>query len=65
MFASIVAYAKVKAAVVKLVSTAGTGFFYTTHKNPKKPKKLLLRKYDPVLRQHVLFKVMSNRLTIA
>ena len=40
---------KVKGGVIKLVSLAGTGFFYTTRKNPKAAtKKLLLNKYDPV-----------------
>ena len=47
---------KVKTMVIKLVSTAGTGFFYVTTKNPRNvPHKLALRKYDPVVRQHVLF----------
>ncbi|MFQ5697185.1 MAG: 50S ribosomal protein L33 [Myxococcota bacterium] len=42
---------------VKLESSAGTGFFYTTVKNRQKtPDKLELRKYDPVARKHVLFK---------
>ena len=42
---------------IKLVSTAGTGFFYTTMKNRKNtPDKLLLKKYDPKIRQHVDFK---------
>ncbi len=44
--------------VIKLVSMAATGFFYTTTKNPKLPKKLMLRKYDPMVNQHVLFKVI-------
>ena len=43
--------------VIKLVSLANTGYFYTTMKNARLPKKLLLRKYDPIVRQHVLFKV--------
>jgi len=42
--------------IIKLVSLAGTGFFYVTKKNPKIPRKLMLRKYDPVVNQHVLFK---------
>jgi large subunit ribosomal protein L33 len=43
--------------IIKLVSTADTGFFYTTSKNPKKSTdKLQLRKYDPRIRKHVLFK---------
>jgi large subunit ribosomal protein L33 len=42
---------------VKLVSTAGTGHFYTTTKNLKtKTGKLELRKYDPVVRRHVLYR---------
>jgi LSU ribosomal protein L33P len=42
---------------IKLVSTADTGFFYTTTKNrKKKPEKLELSKYDPVVRKHVIFK---------
>jgi large subunit ribosomal protein L33 len=43
--------------IVKLTSTAGTGHFYTTTKNPKtKSAKLELRKYDPVIRKHVLYR---------
>ncbi|MDA0998037.1 MAG: 50S ribosomal protein L33 [Proteobacteria bacterium] len=42
---------------IKLLSTAGTGFFYVAKKNPKNStEKLQMRKYDPVLRKHVLFK---------
>jgi large subunit ribosomal protein L33 len=42
---------------IKLESTAGTGFFYTTFKNRQKtPDKLELKKYDPVVRKHVVFK---------
>lgn len=42
---------------IKLVSTAGTGHFYTTTKNPKKKtERLQIRKYDPRIRQHVLYK---------
>lgn len=42
---------------IKLVSTADTGFFYVTKKNPRNlTEKLNLRKYDPVARKHVLFK---------
>jgi large subunit ribosomal protein L33 len=43
--------------LIRLVSTAGTGFFYTTSKNPKtKTEKLLIKKYDPKIRKHVDFK---------
>ena len=42
---------------IRLVSTAGTGFFYTTTKNKRNtPEKLQIKKYDPVLKQHVDFK---------
>lgn len=37
---------------IKLVSSAGTGHFYTTTKNKRtKPEKMELKKYDPVVRQ--------------
>ncbi|MBL8949288.1 MAG: 50S ribosomal protein L33 [Myxococcaceae bacterium] len=42
--------------VVYLVSTANTGTYYTTTKNRRKQQdKLQLKKYDPVVRKHVLF----------
>jgi large subunit ribosomal protein L33 len=42
---------------IRLVSSADTGFFYTTTKNKRKmPQKLVLKKYDPVVRKHVEFK---------
>jgi large subunit ribosomal protein L33 len=42
---------------IKLVSTAGTGHFYTTTKNKKTTTdKLLFKKYDPVVRKHVDYK---------
>ena len=42
---------------IRLVSSAGTGYFYTTTKNKRTmPGKLELKKFDPVVRQHVLFK---------
>ncbi|SPT53442.1 50S ribosomal protein L33 2 [Actinomyces bovis] len=43
--------------VIKLVSTAGTGFTYVTRKNRRNtPDRLVLRKFDPVVRRHVEFK---------
>lgn len=43
--------------LIKLVSTADTGHFYTTSKNPKtKTEKLQIKKYDPVARKHVIYK---------
>ena len=42
---------------IKLVSTADTGYFYTTKKNPRtQTEKLLFKKYDPVARKPVEFK---------
>jgi large subunit ribosomal protein L33 len=42
---------------IKLLSTADTGFFYTTTKNRKNtPDKLEFKKYDPIARKHVTFK---------
>ncbi|MDH6514163.1 large subunit ribosomal protein L33 [Streptomyces sp. SAI-135] len=43
--------------VVKLRSTAGTGYTYVTRKNRlSDPDRLVVRKYDPVAGQHVLFR---------
>jgi large subunit ribosomal protein L33 len=46
-----------KRIIVKLESTAGTGYFLVTTKNPTNvPEKFELKKYDPVVRKHVIFK---------
>ena len=43
--------------LIKLVSTAGTGHYYTTSKNKRtKPEKIEMKKYDPVVRQHVTYR---------
>ena len=43
--------------IIKLVSSAGTGHFYTTTKNKKNSvEKLVLKKYDPIIRKHVEYK---------
>jgi large subunit ribosomal protein L33 len=40
-----------------MISSAGTGHFYTTDKNKRTtPDKLEMKKYDPVVRQHVMYK---------
>ena len=45
------------AILFKLVSTAGTGYFYLARRNPKKrPNKMEFNKFDPVAIKHVLFK---------
>ena len=42
---------------IRMMSTADTGFFYVTKKNPKKTtEKLTLKKFDPIARRHVDFK---------
>ncbi len=51
---------------IKLVSSAGTGHFYTTTKNKRtKPEKLELKKFDPVVRQHVIYKRSENQIILA
>lgn len=42
---------------IRMVSTADTGFFYTTYKNKRNtPDKLEMKKYDPKANKHVTFK---------
>ena len=42
---------------IKLVSSEGTGHYYTTTKNKRTmADKLELKKYDPVVRKHVIYK---------
>jgi large subunit ribosomal protein L33 len=49
--------AKPNSILIKLLSTADTGFYYVTKKNPRtKTEKLEFRKYDPIARKHVVFK---------
>lgn len=41
---------------IKMISSAGTGHYYTTTKNKRNtPDKLILKKYDPKIRKHVLY----------
>jgi large subunit ribosomal protein L33 len=43
--------------IIKLKSTEGTGYTYVTRKNKvNNRERLELKKYDPVLRRHVVFK---------
>jgi len=49
--------AKPTTQLIKLVSSEGTGYYYVTKKNSRTmTEKMALKKYDPVLRKHVLFK---------
>ena len=42
---------------IKLVSSAGTGFYYTTTKNKRTmTEKLEMMKFDPKVRKYVMFK---------
>ena len=48
--------AKATTLKIKLLSTAGTGYFYVTKKNSRtKTDKLSFKKYDPVAKKHVEF----------
>ncbi|EME29953.1 50S ribosomal protein L33 (mitochondrial) [Galdieria sulphuraria] len=47
---------KSKRVLIKLLSRAGTGYFYTKSKNTRNtPGKLELLKFDPIVGKHVLF----------
>ena len=49
--------AKPATQLIKMVSTADTGYFYVAKKNPRTmTEKLEMRKYDPVARKHVEFR---------
>ncbi|MEO1889634.1 MAG: 50S ribosomal protein L33 [Cycloclasticus sp.] len=42
---------------IKLVSSAKTGHYYTTTKNKRNmPEKMEIKKFDPTIRQHVIYK---------
>ncbi len=42
---------------IRLMSSAGTGHFYTTTKNRRQhPEKMEVRKFDPTIRQYVTYK---------
>ena len=52
---------------IKLVSSAGTGHFYTTTKNKRTmTEKMEIKKFDPVVRKHVMYKeaVSYTHLTL-
>ena len=43
--------------IIKLKSTAGTGYTYVTRKNKRNnPDRITLKKYYPVARKHVEFR---------
>jgi large subunit ribosomal protein L33 len=42
---------------IRLMSSAGTGHYYTTTKNKRlHPEKMEVKKYDPTIRKHVVYK---------
>ena len=46
-----------KRPIIKLRSTAGTGYTYVTTKNKTNTRERIeIKKYDPVVRRHVVFK---------
>ena len=50
---------------IKLVSSAGTGHYYTTAKNKRThPEKMERNKYDPVVRKHVPYKESKTSIGI-
>ena len=52
--------------LVRLRSTAGTGYTYVTRKNRRNdPERMVLRKYDPIVRRHVEFKESPGTPTAA
>ncbi len=49
--------AKPSTILIKMVSSADTGYYYVTKKNPRtQTERLEMKKYDPVVRKHVVFK---------
>jgi len=46
-----------KRTIIQLESTAGTGYRYTVSKSKKRhPGRIEFRKFDPIVRKHVVFK---------
>jgi large subunit ribosomal protein L33 len=55
--AKVIPMAKPASIKIRLNSTADTGFFYVTKKNARTmTEKMVVKKYDPVVRKHVEFK---------
>ena len=49
---------------IRLVSTAGTGYFYSTTKNKRTmPEKMEIKKFDPKIRQHASKKLKLNNFS--
>ena len=55
-FKKVIKLAKSAREKIRLVSSAGTGHFYTTDKNKRNmPEKMEIKKYDPKVRKHVIY----------
>jgi large subunit ribosomal protein L33 len=53
--------AKGNRSIIYLVSSAGTGYYYTTSKNRRsQQEKLKMKKFDPIARKHVVFEEKSK-----
>ena len=49
--------AKPTSILIKMVSSADTGFYYVTKKNSRTmTDKLVMKKYDPIAKKHVEFR---------
>ena len=49
--------AKPSTVKIRLVSSADAGYYYVTKKNPRtQTEKMVVKKYDPIVRKHVEFK---------
>ena len=49
--------AKPTSILIKMVSSADTGFYYVTKKNSRTmTEKLVMKKYDPIAKKHVEFR---------
>ncbi len=47
---------KKKRIKIKLISSSGSGHFYTSTKNfLNTKKKIVLKKYDPIIKKHILY----------
>lgn len=51
---------------IRLMSSAGTGHYYTTTKNRRlHPEKMEVTKYDPRVRKHVIYKETKIKSLVA
>ncbi|SHO77422.1 Similar to S.cerevisiae protein MRPL39 (Mitochondrial ribosomal protein of the large subunit) [Malassezia sympodialis ATCC 42132] len=53
------AKSKARVVIARLLSTAGSGYMYTTRRL-RVADKLSMMKYDPIVKRHVLFKEVKG-----